>query len=79
MRTTIEITDEHRAALLQLAARRGQKGFSAIVSEAIEAYLKAAGEEAKRRREALGLRGALSADEAERLRAATAEIRKTWR
>ena len=79
MRTTIEMKDEHRAALLQLAARRGQKGFSAIVSEAIDAYLKAAGQDAKRRRKALGLRGALSTNEAERLRAATAEIRKTWR
>ncbi len=36
MRTTIEIRDEHRAKLLEMAARRGEKGFSSIVSETIE-------------------------------------------
>ena len=38
MRTTIEMDDKHRAALLELAARRGEKGFSALVGEAIDAY-----------------------------------------
>ena len=41
MRTTIEIRDEHRAKLLEMAARRGEKGFSSIVSEAIELILQA--------------------------------------
>lgn len=34
MRTTIEIKPEHRAKLLELAARRGAKGFSELVDEA---------------------------------------------
>jgi len=33
MRTTIEIRDEHRAALLELAAKRGLKGFLAKIVE----------------------------------------------
>jgi hypothetical protein len=33
MRTTIEITPVHRARLLELAARRGVKGFSHLVNE----------------------------------------------
>ena len=41
MRTTIEIKPEHRARLLELAARRGNKGFSELVGEALEAYLRA--------------------------------------
>src|SRR5260370_421628 len=41
MRTTVEIADEHRARLVELAARRKEKGFSRIVSEAIEQYLEA--------------------------------------
>ena len=39
MRTTIELKPEHRAALLELAARRGEKGFSSLIADAIEAYL----------------------------------------
>ena len=41
MRTTIEIKPEHRAKLLELAARRGQKGFSHLIAEALEAFLRA--------------------------------------
>lgn len=39
MRTTIELTDEQRAALLALAARRGLRGYSSLVQEALAAYL----------------------------------------
>ena len=53
MRTTIEIKPEHRAKLLELAARRGTKGFSELVGEALDAYLRA---EAVARRCASGVR-----------------------
>ena len=79
MRTTVDITPEQRARLMELAARRGEKGFSKLVQQALDAYLRSqAGEEEKRRR-ALMLKGALDAREAERLRAATREIRDSWR
>jgi len=77
MRTTIEIRDEHRAALLELAAKRGLKGFSPLVDEALEAYLNAGPED--RRRFVAGLRGALSSTEAEGLRRRTKAIRRSWR
>jgi len=79
VRTTVDISPEQRARLMELAARRGEKGFSKLVQQALDAYLKSqAGEEDKRRR-ALMLKGALDAREAERLRAATREIRDSWR
>jgi predicted transcriptional regulator len=79
MRTTIEISPEQRARLMELAARRGEKGFSKLVQQALDAYLRAqAGEEEKRRR-ALMLKGSLDSREAEGLRAATREIRQSWR
>ncbi len=79
MRTTIEITAEQRARLVEMAARRGHKGFSKLVQQALDAYLKAqVGEEEKRRR-ALLLKGALDSREADRLRKATREIRESWR
>jgi predicted nucleic acid-binding protein len=75
MRTTVEIRDEHRARLLDLAARRGEKGFSAILAEALDRYFATlAGEEGKRKT-ALGLRGCLSAEEAADLLAATRSLR----
>jgi len=79
MRTTVEIDDEHRARLLQLAARRGDKGFSRIVSEAIEQYLTAFDRSEADRRKVLALRGALSLLQADRLRADTAQLRRSWR
>jgi predicted transcriptional regulator len=79
MRTTIEISPEHRARLMELAARRGEKGFSKLVKQALDAYLRSqTGEEEKRRR-ALMLKGALDSRDAERLRETTRQIRESWR
>lgn len=79
MRTTIELSDALRARLLEIAAARGQKGFSAVVEEAITFYL----EELKRRdecvQEALAARGSLRRGEAEELEARTRELRDDWR
>jgi len=79
MRTTIELKDEHRARLLELAARRGEKGFSAVIAEAIDHHLRWIDEAAGNRRRALDLRGTLSAAEADRLRRATGALRESWR
>ena len=79
MRTTIEIGEEQRAQLLKLAARRGEKGFSKLVQEALELYLEAHSRADDKRRRALLLRGALGEKDAKRLREDTANIRGSWR
>ena len=79
MRTTIEIDDEHRARLLEIAARRGLKGFSQVVAEAIDSYLATAGSPEKRREEIRQLQGSLSGKEGEALRRKVRKIRKFWR
>jgi predicted transcriptional regulator len=81
MRTTIEITDEQRARLLELAARRGQKGFSLLVREAIEQYLAAEREIERRERmdRAVAVLGTLSEDEAERMEETRRRLRESWR
>jgi len=58
MRTTIEISPEHRTRLMELAARRGEKGFSKLVQQALDAYLKSQTGEEEKRRHALMLKGA---------------------
>ena len=78
MRTTIELKEDHRALLHAIAARRGWRGYSRVVEEAIEFYLQhhAAAEEA--RRALLERKGAWTEEEAERTRAAIAELRRGW-
>jgi predicted transcriptional regulator len=39
VRTTIELRDELRAKLLEMAGRRGEKGFSHLVEEAVDRYI----------------------------------------
>jgi hypothetical protein len=79
MRTTVEIKPEHRSALLAIAARRGDKGFSGVVEDAIEQYLE--GEEKRRhqRAELMNLGGALSPQDAADLREETRALREYWR
>jgi metal-responsive CopG/Arc/MetJ family transcriptional regulator len=79
MRTTIEIPDYQRAKLLELAARRGLKGFSTIVQEAIERYLEDREQGDQRIEEALSVLGSMDEDEAESLEASIRKLRETWR
>ncbi len=79
MRTTIEISDELRARLLAMAARRGEKGFSTLVENAVERFL----DEEERRQslvsEAVAAIGSLGGKDAERMREAVRITRSTWR
>lgn len=78
MRTTIELREDHRALLHAIAARRGLRGYSKVVEEAIEFYLKHHKEAEVARRILLDRKGAWRWEEAERTRAAIAELRKRW-
>ena len=79
MRTTVELKPEHRAALVALAARRGEKGFSSVLEDAIEAYLNGERDREQRRRELLSLQGSLSEEEAGELWETARELRASWR
>jgi hypothetical protein len=79
MRTTIEMKPEHRAKLLQLAAHRGAKGFSQLVSEALEAYLRAEADREAQRKRAVLLKGTMPAPEAKSLRDTAEALRRSWR
>jgi len=79
VRTTIELKDEHRARLLELAARRGEKGFSSVIADAIDAHLRRLDAQEAARARALRLRGSLSRKDADRLRRTAAELCESWR
>lgn len=79
MRTTVEIKDEHRSRLLELAARRGEKGFSRIVGEALEEYFEKQDDRAEQVRQALDAVGSLSDEEADAMRSEARRLRNSWR
>jgi predicted transcriptional regulator len=79
MRTTLEIRDEHRARLLELAALRGEKGFSRLVEEAIDLYLRQEEERREAVQRALAARGSLTPEEAADLEAEILRLREHWR
>jgi hypothetical protein len=79
MRTTIDIKPEHRSALLALAARRGQRGFSIVLGEAIESYLRRDADRQRQKRKLLSLAGSLTSQEAADLRESTRSLRERWR
>jgi len=79
MRTTIEIPAAQRARLLEIAARRGEKGFSRLVQEAVERFLSEEDTRKARTEAALALEGSMSAKAAEALSASVTRIRRTWR
>jgi predicted transcriptional regulator len=79
MRTTIEMKPEHRARVLELAANRGDKGFSGVVAEALEFYLEAQSGRTDAIRKALALRGSMREAEAAGLLSRTCKIRADWR
>ena len=79
MRTTIEITDEQRAKLLEAAAKRGEKGFSSLIQEAIDHYFEAAAERRERVERAVGVLGTLPEPSADRMERDAREVRRSWR
>jgi len=79
MRTTIEITDEQRSALLAIAAGRGLKGFSPVVQEALDSYLAARAKDSARIAAARASRGTLGDDEADELSRTCSQLRSQWR
>jgi hypothetical protein len=79
MRTTIEITDKQRGRLLELAARRGEKGFSRLVQEALDTYLAENLDHRERIKDALAALGSLSERAATGLEESVRELRSSWR
>jgi len=79
MRTTVEITSEHREKLVALAARRRMKGFSALIREALEMYLRELEREEEKVKRALAVKGVIGKDEADEMLRVADALRRSWR
>lgn len=77
MRTTVEITERQHRALSALAQKRGVRGFSTLVQEALDAYL--ASIDPDEIEALLSLEGAFTDTDAEVATRAIGELRGTWR
>lgn len=79
MRATIELPDHLRAAVMAVAARKGYRGYSRVIVEALEFYL--AEKEAKESglQDLLDLRGSWSSREAASVRSEISRQRKNWK
>ncbi|HEY3630549.1 MAG TPA: hypothetical protein VGL21_06600 [Jatrophihabitantaceae bacterium] len=77
MRTTIELTDEQHRALAAVARKRGLRGFSAVVQEAVAVYLDAL--DTDETDLLLSLEGTLSVDDERQLRSRIDDAKATWR
>lgn len=79
MRTTIELSDDHRSALHSIAARRGLRGYSRLIQEAIDFYIKEKVKKREGTKEILKMRGTWSKEEAKQFKKRLEEIRRNWR
>ncbi len=77
MRTTVEISDEQHRALSAIAQRRGIRGFSVLVQEALDGYL--ADLKTDEVDLLLGLEGVLTEADAQEMRTRIDDAKSAWR
>jgi hypothetical protein len=77
MRTTVEITSEQHRALSAIAQRRGVRGFSLLVQEALDGYLASLNTDEVDL--LLGLEGVLNDSDAHAMRSRIEDARTAWR
>jgi predicted transcriptional regulator len=78
MRTTIELSNDLIAALHALAARKGHRGYSRIMEEAVRHYLRDLEKKEGTWSVLMKMRGSWNAEEAEETRKRLEEIRTNW-
>ncbi len=78
-RTTIELSPKNKTKLVSAAARRGLKGYSLIIDEALELYFQDESLRSEKIKAALAVQGALSDSEADSLTERVSKVRAQWR
>ncbi len=75
MRTTIELSDDQRSVLHFLAAQRRLRGYSKLIEEAMDFYIKEKVGKENAVKHLLKMRGTWSKEEAKSFRKRVGEIR----
>ncbi len=79
MRTTIELSDDLISILRALAVKKGYRGYSKVIEEALNFYLKENEKRELARGKTLKMMGSWSLAEAKETRKRLEEIRKNWK
>jgi metal-responsive CopG/Arc/MetJ family transcriptional regulator len=79
MRTTVELSNDHRSSLHSLAARRGLRGYSKLIQEAVDLYIQEMTAKEGGAKHLLQMRGTWNKEEARKFQKKLREIRKSWK
>lgn len=78
MRATVEIPDHLRAAVMAVAARKGYRGYSRVIVEALEFYLEEKEARESGLQDLLEMRGTWSRQEAADTKRRIDKARSNW-
>jgi metal-responsive CopG/Arc/MetJ family transcriptional regulator len=79
MRTTVELSNDHRSSLHSLAARRGLRGYSKLIQEAVDLYIQEMTAKEGGAEHLLQMRGTWNKEEARKFQKKLRGIRKNWK
>jgi len=79
MRTTVELSNDHRSSLHSLAARRGLRGYSKLIQEAVDLYIQEMTAKEGGAKHLLQMRGSWNKEEARKFQKKLRGIRKNWK
>lgn len=79
MRTTIELPDDLISILHAIAVKKGYRGYSKVIEEALNFYLRENENRETSREKILRMRGSWNLSEAEETKKRIEEIRKNWK
>jgi metal-responsive CopG/Arc/MetJ family transcriptional regulator len=78
MRTTIELSDDLISILRSLAVKKGYRGYSKLIEEAVDFYFKENERRERDRGNILKMKGSWNKKEAEKTKKRLEEIRRNW-
>jgi hypothetical protein len=79
MRTTIELSNDHRSSLHSLAARRGLRGYSKLIQEAVDLYIQEKTAKERNVKPLLQMRGTWNSEDARKFQRNLRKIRRNWK
>ena len=78
MRTTIDIQDRYRNILHSLAVKRGLRGYSVIIEEALDKYIDNLSKKDDLKNDILQMKGSWQEDEIFQVKTKIKEMRGNW-
>jgi hypothetical protein len=78
MRTTIEIQDRYRSILHSLAVKKGLRGYSTIIEDALDTYIDGLSRKDSLKNEILQMMGSWQEEEISQVKDKIKEMRKNW-